>query len=193
MRLFSRLLWVFLLWGVSWALLVLAFGLIPQENLEASIVTLYESLRLRWALGAVAGVVALAGIVLLRWALRQHQRQRTIAFRNPNGEVTVSLEAIEDFVKKLGGEQEGVQELRVSASVGREGILIELKTALWSTSHIPETTERLQSLIQSHVHEMLGVEEPVTVRVHVGKVMRPPRGDPGSDVAQKAFAEKIES
>lgn len=192
MRLFSRILWVGVLWGISLALFVLALGLVPQEDLEATVLGLYESLRLRWGLGAVAVLTGVAGILLLRWAVQQHQRERTIAFRNPDGEVTVSLEAIEDFVKRLGCEQEGVQELRVSASAAREGIVIELRISLWSTCQIPETTERLQNLIQSHVHEMLGVEGPVTVRVHVGRVVRPPRPEAGSDVTQKSFAEKTE-
>jgi uncharacterized alkaline shock family protein YloU len=42
---------------------------------------------------------------------------------------------------------------------------------LWSEAHIPEATERLQALVKSRVQEMLsGVEEPVSVRVHVAKI-----------------------
>ena len=193
MRSFSRILWVFLFWGVSVTLFALAFGAVPKERLDTLVLNLYESQRVRWGVGLLATFALLTGGFLLRWTVQQHQRERTIAFHNPDGEVTVSLPAIEDFVKRLGSEQEGVQELRATASAEQEGILVELRTSLWSTCQIPETTERLQNIVRSHVHDILGVEGPVTVRVHVGKVMRPPKSESGSEAPQKTFAEKMQS
>ena len=186
----SRVAWVFLLWGVSLFLFILALGLLPPESVQGWFSYVYDSAKLRLGFGGSAVVALAGGIGLLRWTVRDIQRRRTIAFPNPDGEVTVSLEAIEAFVKQLGMEQEGVQELKASASASRDGILVELKTALWSSCQIPETTERLQKLVQSHVHDMFGVEGPVTVRVHVGKVVRAPRSAPAGETPREAFAEK---
>ena len=186
----SRVAWVFLLWGVSLFLFILALGLLPPQSAQAWLSRLYEAPKLRWGFGIFAVVALVGGIGLLRWMARDIHRRRTIAFPNPDGEVTVSLEAIEEFVRQLGMEQEGVQELKASASASAEGILVELKTALWSSCQIPETTQRLQMLIRSHVHDMLGVEGPVTVRVHVGKVVRAPRSAPAGETPREAFAEK---
>ena len=192
MGLTSKGIGVFLLWGISFLLFTLALGFLSPETLQGWFSRLYDSPKLRWGLGLLAVAALAGGVLLLRWTVRDVQRRRTIAFPNPDGEVTVSLEAIENLVKQLGMEQEGVQALKASASASRDGILVELKTTLWSSCQIPETTERLQGLIRSHLHDMLGVEGPVTVRVHVGSVLRAPRGSSPSD-PQKAFAEKIQS
>ena len=190
MGVISKLGWAFLLWGVSLLFFILALGLLPPERVQGWLSYVYDSAKLRLGFGGLAVVALAGGIGLLRWTVRDIQRRRTIAFPNPDGEVTVSLEAIEAFVKQLGMEQEGVQELKASASASGDGILVELKTALWSSCQIPETTEHLQRLVRSHVHDMLGVEGPVTVHVHVGSVVRAPKASPAGEASQRAFAEK---
>ncbi len=118
------------------------------------------------------------GLVLINWmyaelVLARFQKQKTIAFENPNGQVTVSLSAIEDFIYRssqdLGGD---VKEIR-SDVVARKGkILVRARATLWGGAHIPEAAERIQTVVKAKVQEMLsGVEEPVIVRVHVAKVV----------------------
>ncbi len=189
----SKIGWVFFLWGISFVLFLLSLALLPPGEVQIWLSNVYASPKLRLGLGGAAALALVGGVFLLRWTVRDLQRRRTIAFPNPDGEVTVSLEAIEEFVKQLGTEQEGVQDLKASASASGDGILIDLRTALWSSCQIPETTERLQNIVRSHVHEMLGVEGAVVVRVHVGKVVRAPKAEGALGAPQKAFAEKIQS
>lgn len=124
----------------------------------------------------LACFLAGAGLILLNWmyaelALSRFQKQKTIAFENPNGQVTVSLAAIEDFIRRSSAELQDVKELH-SDVVARKGkILVRARAVLWSGAHIPEAAERIQSVIKSKVQEMLsGIEEPVIVRVHVAKI-----------------------
>ena len=118
-----------------------------------------------------------AGLILLNWmyaqlALARFQKQKTIAFENPNGQVTVSLSAIEDFIRRSSQELSEVKELR-SDVVARKGkILVRARAVLWSGAHIPDAAEKIQSVIKSKVQGMLtGIEEPVIVRVHVAKIV----------------------
>jgi len=117
-----------------------------------------------------------AGLILLNWmyaelTLSKFRKQKTIAFENPNGQVTVSLSAIEDFIRRSSQELHEVKELR-SDVVARKGkILVRARVVLWSGAHIPDSAERIQSVIKAKVQEMLsGIEEPVIVRVHVAKI-----------------------
>ena len=125
----------------------------------------------------IACVLTGAGLILINWmyaelALAKFQKQKTIAFENPTGRVTVSLSAIEDLIRRSSQELPDVKELR-SDVVARKGkILVRARAVLWSGAHIPEAAERIQSVIKSKVQEMLsGIEEPVIVLVHVAKIV----------------------
>ena len=152
---------------------LIAFSLhwIPVESTTWALEMAYSEKNLR-----LACFLTGAGLILLNWmyaelALARFQKQKTIAFENPNGQVTVSLAAIEDFIRRSSQEMAEVKELR-SDVVARKGkILIRARAVLWSGAHIPEAAERIQSMIKSKVQEMLsGIEEPVIVRVHVAKI-----------------------
>jgi hypothetical protein len=152
---------------------LIAFSLhwVPVESplwwLEAA----YSDKNLR-----LACFLAGAGLILLNWmyaelALARFQKQKTIAFENPNGQVTVSLAAIEDFIRRSSAELQDVKELHSDVIARKGKILVRARAVLWSGAHIPEAAERIQSVIKSKVQEMLsGIEEPVIVRVHVAKI-----------------------
>ena len=150
-----------------------AFSLqwVPIDATVSWLQTAYYEQRLRLVFFLTG-----AGLILLNWTIVQLtiaklQRQKTIAFENPDGQVTVSLSAIEDFIRRSTRELPEVKDLRSDVIAGKGRILVRARVTLWSEAHIPEVTERIQSLIRSRVQEMLaGVEEPVHVRVHVAKI-----------------------
>lgn len=160
---------LFILMGLG----LVAFSLqwIPVEGAAFWLQTAYQQKNLRLAC-FLTGV----GLILLNWmivqlTLAKLQRQKTIAFENPDGQVTVSLSAIEDFIRRSARELPEVKELRSDVIAGKGRILVRARVTLWSEAHIPEVSERIQSLVKSRVQEMLsGIEEPVMVRVHVAKI-----------------------
>ncbi len=159
---------------------LMAFSLqwIPLEGAIQWLESAYLEQRLRLAF-FLTGM----GLIVLNWAIVQLtlaklQRQKTIAFENPDGQVTVSLSAIEDFIRRSAKELSEVKELRSDVVAGKGRILVRARVTLWSEAHIPEVTERIQMLIRSRVQEMLsGMEEPVQVKVHVAKIAHREEGE----------------
>lgn len=169
---------LFILLGVG--LVAFALHWMPVESTVYWLEAAYTERQLRLAC-FLFGV----GLVLLNWmyaelALAKLQRQKTIAFENPDGQVTVSLAAIEDFLRRSTQDLPEVKELR-SDVVARKGrIVVRVRATLWSDAHIPEAAERIQAVVKGKVQEMLsGIEEPVLVRVHVAKIVH--RGE-GKDL-----------
>ena len=160
---------LFILMGLG----LMAFSLqwVPVEGAVDWIQTAYLDRNLR-----LGTFLTGAGLVLLNWVIAQLtlaklQRQKTIAFENPDGQVTVSLSAIEDFIRRSARELPEVKELRSDVIAGKGRIQVRARVTLWSEAHIPEVSERIQGLIKSRVQEMLsGIEEPVLVKVHVAKI-----------------------
>lgn len=117
-----------------------------------------------------------AGLILINamyaeMSLAKFQKQKIIAFDTTHGQVTVSLTAIEEFIRRSSQEIADVKEIH-SDVVARGGkILVRARAVLWSGAHIPEAAERIQAVVKTKVQEMLtGIEEPVIVRVHVAKI-----------------------
>ena len=171
-----RLLGVLLILLIGVSLLVLSLRLLLIEEISNILTYVYASPKIRLLLGIAGGAVLFITIALSRAIVQQLQKERTIAFRNPDGEVTVALEAIEDFIRKVGSELSGVREIKPYVKATRSGIVITLRATLWTDVHIPEVTEGLQNVIRGHLHEILGVEEPITIHVHVGKLSQRPKG-----------------
>lgn len=179
---------LFILLGIG--LMAFAAHWIPLEGPLRWLEMAYNERNLR-----IACFLTGVGLVLLNWmyaelALAKFQRQKTIAIENPDGQVTVSLTAIEDFIRRSTHELPEVKEIRSDVVASKGKILVRARATLWSGTHIPEAAERIQSVVKSKVQEMLsGIEEPVVVRVHVSKIaQREERPGPSSQRPQPPFA-----
>lgn len=161
---------LFVLLGVG--LIAFALHWIPVEWTLFGLEIAYTEERLRLVCFLVGAGLILLNLMYAELALAKFRRQKTIAFENPDGQVTVSLAAIEDFLRRTTRELPEVKELR-SDVVARKGrIIVRARATLWSDAHIPEVAERIQQVVKSRVQEMLsGIEEPVVVLVHVSKIV----------------------
>ena len=129
--------------------------------------------------------------------LSKFQREKTIAFTNPEGQVTISLSAIEDLIRKIAKQVSEIKDLRCDVKANKKGaIQITARLTLWSDSNIPEATERAQNLIKSKVQDMLGLEETVTCAVHISKIVHredfKKRRPDKQDISDESFHGAIE-
>lgn len=115
-------------------------------------------------------LIVLLNLTIIRAMFSKFQREKTIAFNNPNGQVLVSLVAIEDYIKKSSANIREIKEIRANVIAGKKGIDISARVTLWSDTNIPEATDKIQSMIKNSLQEMLGIEEAITVKVHIHKI-----------------------
>ncbi|MDD5255402.1 MAG: alkaline shock response membrane anchor protein AmaP [Candidatus Omnitrophica bacterium] len=123
-------------------------------------------------------IVGLAGALLIlisfsfaQLILGRFQREKTIAFNTPSGEVTIALTAVEDLIKRLGGVIPEIKELRPDVIASKKGIIVDIRVILRSEANIPELTGRLQDITKSKIQEVLGLEEQIIVKIHVVKII----------------------
>lgn len=160
---------LFILLGVG--LMVFAAHGIPVDGTVLWLEMAYTEQNLRWAIGLIGAGLVLLNVMYLDLTLSKLRRQKTIAIENPDGQVTVSLTAIEDFIRRSAHELPEVKELRCDVVARKGRIVVSARATLWSGTHIPEAAERIQSVVKAKVQEMLsGLEEPIVVRVHVSKI-----------------------
>jgi len=172
---------VFLLMGGLF--IVISLNLIPQETMMEAIGLLYATTNTRLILGVTGILLIFISLMVVQVAMGRMQREKTIAFENPDGQVTISLSAIEDFIKRALKQLPEVKELRPNVRAGKKGILITSRVVLFSDVNIPETTEKIQNIVKSRVQDILGVEEPINIKVHVIKIVH--KEEPHRDIKKE--------
>jgi len=120
--------------------------------------------------GITGGVLIIIVVSLLNFVWSGIEAERNIAFKTEYGDVLVSLSAIEDYVRKLLKEEPDIKDLRTKVSARKKGLVVLLKAVMLSETNIPNITERIQSNLRIKVQEMLGMEEPIVVKVYISKI-----------------------
>ena len=82
---------------------------------------IYTSTDVRLILGLTGGLLIFISIMVVQVTVGVIQKEKTIAFENPDGQVTISLSAIEDFIKRAMKQLPEVKESRPSVKAGKKG------------------------------------------------------------------------
>ncbi len=183
---------VFLLIGGLF--IVISLNLIPQESITDTLNMIYTTTNIRLILGTTGILLIFISIMVVQITMGKIHREKTIAFENPDGQVTISLTAIEDFIKRALKQLPEVKELRPNVKASKKGITITNRVVLFSDIHIPEITEKIQNIVKTRVQDMLGVEEPIHIRVHVVKIVHKEEAskDPKKEEKTPQFRGSIE-
>ena len=162
---------------------------ISIEQVDHYLRMAYNSEKIRWYAGIISGSLIFLTFLFERIISNSRQKERTIAFDNPMGRVSVSLTAVEDLVKRLVYREPEIKEVRTMIIATKRGLQLEIRMILKTEVNIPDMTSRLQEMIKNKIQETLGVDEPVTIRIHVVKIAtdteKPRRGkDKEADTAE---------
>ncbi len=159
-------------------LIILVLNTMPPSVFAHALEYIYTSVNLRISVGLVGLLLIIYSIVALQVAMGTLQREKTIAFENPSGQVTISLSAIEDFIRRTSDHLPEVKELRANVTAGKKGINVINRAVIYSDSNIPEITEKIQSMLKSKIQEMLGIEETINIKIHIAKIVPADSGNP---------------
>jgi uncharacterized alkaline shock family protein YloU len=165
------LLYVSLVLFLSCFILLVIFGVIdlPKINYFFYTMTHIENLRIAWA--SIAGALIVINFAFFKIYTVNVHRDKTIAFDNPSGRVVVSLFALEDLIKRTVIRNTLVRDCKPSVVVTNKGLQIKIKIALQADVNIPETALEIQNLIVRKVQDVIGITEPISVFIVVGRIV----------------------
>jgi len=131
-----------------------------QLNLNSKIIT-----------GLAGFLLVIISVSFAQIILGKMEKEKTIAFNTPTGQVTIALAAVEDLIKRLTQNFSEIKELRPNVIASKKGVEVDLRVVLFSEVNIPELTTHLQDVIKTKIQGMLGIEEQITVKVHIAKII----------------------
>lgn len=151
-------------------------GLYALNFLTASVVSeflkvAYSDPDLRIMLGVLSGMILLMNFVFYRIFSVKITKEKVIAFDNPAGRVTVSLQALEDLVKRILMKSTEITDVKPKLSASKKGLTVKIRLILKSDVNIPALTSRVQEVVKRKIQDTIGIDEDVTVSIFVGKII----------------------
>lgn len=146
-------------------------GVIALNDAVKLLTRVSVDLQLSTILTLVVGFIMLVSLFLANLIYARRQKERTIAFDNPSGPVSVSLNAIEDLMRRIAVRVPEIKEIRPSITATKKGLDVEIRLVLKTDVNIPEMTSKLQDMIRSKIQDVVGLEGKINIRIHVVKII----------------------
>ncbi len=174
MRFLGFLLSVFFMFlFIAFGLLLLGIAInetIVFPRIDLVMDYMIHDFQARLITGIVGAILVLISFSPLRAMLGTMQREKTITFDSPDGEVQITTSAVEDLVRRIGSDLLGIKEIKPRIVSTRKGLEILSRVTFYSDVNIPETAEKLQILVKRRLQEMLGIDRPITIKIRVTKL-----------------------
>ncbi len=155
---------------IGLVLIVFSLNLLLPQDISSLLDLAQSSQNSRIIIGLSGAILILVSFSFAQIILGKFQRERTIAFSTSSGQVTISLSAVEDLIRRLTGIIPEIKELRPNVVANKKGIIVDMRVILRTEANIPELTSRLQDIAKSKIQEVLGLEEQIIIRIHVAKI-----------------------
>ena len=178
--------YMILMVSVGAVIALLSLKALTVDTVTSLMQSVYDSVNLQIALGAVGAIFMIIGLIVPYRISKKLGKNKLITFQNPDGEVTVSLSAIEGYVRKVAKDIPGIEDIKSNVKVTKKGINIISFVSIAAGTNIPEATENIQVTVKSKVQDMLGVEDPINVTMHITKIMKEAGGERSASTEEDA-------
>lgn len=121
--------------------------------------------------GGLGGVLLVTSALFIVSEYRTRRRERFLSFDNEGGAVTISTEAMSDYIAKLSPEFPSVVRMRPVVNPTRKGVNLLIHVRVKAGSQVHEMCELLQQRARERVVEGLGISEVGRVEVNVTEIV----------------------
>lgn len=112
----------------------------------------------RLVIGLLSGFYLISSLRLVYYAFRRKYSGQTVIHETSLGEIRVSLDAVENLVRRVARQTQGVRDVKSHVSLSTAGIRVWAKIVVSPDVSIPSVSNEVQSSIKSYVRNVVGVE-----------------------------------
>lgn len=136
---------------------------------------LFSKMETSPATGVIAGLVLILIVLTYLGTFGSDRpRKRFISFESDNGEVSISVNAARDFIRKLGDEFSAVVNMDPQIRYEKNLICIDLNVKVQTGSRVPELSRMLQDRVRESIRDGLGIVEVREIKVKVQEIVGAP-------------------
>jgi len=117
-----------------------------------------SSARGQLLIGVVGTAFFAVSVRLIFFAVARRGGGQPVIYEAANGEVRISLDAVESLVRKTARSIKGVREMKALITHGKDGLHALLTGTVSPDVSIPEVSEEIQAAVRQYVKRVVGVE-----------------------------------
>lgn len=162
--------------AVIWLLFaVLGVGLIHVQ-IPGVTKTLFDFLPPTgsWLSAGIGALMVLISLLYLVSFGPRYPKMRYITFESGEGSVSISVNAVRDYIRKLSGEFSAVVDIDPRITAEKDRIRMDLNVGLVAGVRIPELSAALQSRVRESLREGLGITDIAEIKVRVQEISGEP-------------------
>jgi len=157
---------------IGTGLIVFAAGWLPLADINNLLALSLGSLNARLAVGLSGLLLILVSVSVAQLITGRMQREKTIGVPTANGELTISLSAIEDLIRHFTLILPEIKEIRPDVIAAKKRIMVNLRVVLKSETNLLELTNRLQEVTKAKIKEVLeGLDLDIVLKIHIAKII----------------------
>lgn len=111
----------------------------------------------------------LVSVRLIIFAFSRRGGGQAVVHETALGDVRISLDAVENLVRRVARGVKGVREVRPAVTLANGALVVELRGVISPEVSIPDVSEEIQTAIRSYVKRVVGVEV-AEIRLHVDNI-----------------------
>ncbi|MCD6459590.1 alkaline shock response membrane anchor protein AmaP [bacterium] len=99
------------------------------------------------------------------------RKETFLKYNTPEGEILISVFAVEDFIRKIGRNFREIKDVYPSITLkGKDALEVKIKLKIWSgVQNLPIAIEEIQKEIRIQIQNMIGIENVQGVHVFLAK------------------------
>lgn len=117
-----------------------------------------ESTRGQVLVGMSGAAFFAVSLRLIVFAFARRGGGQPVIHETAMGEVRISLDAVENLIKKVSRSVKGVREVKAVVSHSKDGLRAHLRGTVSPEVSIPEASEEIQNTVRQYVKRVVGVE-----------------------------------
>lgn len=151
-------------------LLMVALHLLAPQDAVARIEAIYSDPWKSMQTGALGLVFILVGLAFSKMFIKRGRETEMIIFQGGIGPIVISVNTIEDSVKKVLKHFSLVKEWKTKTLIDGRDLEVRLRIVLWSGGNVPTLLNSIQQEIRDRLRKILGPSGEIEIRCDVIRV-----------------------
>jgi len=161
---------------VIWLLVAVMGGALVHANIPGVTQTTFDLMPPleSWKMAGIGGFLILLSLLYLATFAPRRPKKRYISYDSGSGSVSISDNAVREYIRKLSGEFGMVVSIDPKIRAEKNSISLDLDVKLVTGSRIPEVSQALQERVRESLRDGLGIAEVKEVKVRVQEIVGEP-------------------
>lgn len=151
-------------------LIIVALHVLSVDDAIFKIRELYDSPGKSMQTGIVGILFILVGLIFSKMLVKRGRESDAIIYQSEIGPMIVSVNAIEDVIKKVLKRLHMIKEWKIKTLIHGKDLEVKLRLTLWSGAGVPGLLAEIQEEIGERLRKLLGPDNRLEVICDVQRI-----------------------